>query len=295
MDVVIKNKMFIVTVSSFGAEMQSIQDIEGTEFLWNGNPAYWSGRAPNLFPYIGRLTNETYTLNGKQYNMGIHGFAAKTEFLLEGETENSATFLLRSNGSIRKMYPYYFELRVAYRLEGPHISIRYSVSNIDRSPMYFGIGGHPGFSLPFEKGLTFEDYYLEFDEVCLPVHIGFSENCFLTGDDKPFFLTGGNKLMIKHDLFDHDAIVLENMAKGVTLKSLYGKKELHVTYPQMRYLGLWHAPCTSAPYICIEPWTSLPSRQGVIEELTQQGNLVMLPEGEVYQNEWAIELISANY
>ena len=28
--------------------------------------------------------------------------------------------------------------------------------------MYFGLGGHPGFNVPLEAGLSFEDYCLEF-------------------------------------------------------------------------------------------------------------------------------------
>ena len=29
--------------------------------------------------------------------------------------------------------------------------------------MYFGVGGHPGFAVPLEKGLAFEDYCLQFE------------------------------------------------------------------------------------------------------------------------------------
>ncbi len=151
-DIVIKNENISLTVSTLGAEMQSVRDREGTEFLWNGNSTYWTGRVPNLFPYIARLTNETYTLNGRRYHMGIHGFAANTEFLLEDRAENAAVFLLRDNKSTRMMYPFYFEFRVAYNLKGSRISILYSISNKGESPMYFGIGGHPGFSLPFHNG-----------------------------------------------------------------------------------------------------------------------------------------------
>lgn len=290
MDIVVKNEELSVRVATLGAEMQSVQDSEGTEYLWNGDSAFWLGRAPNLFPYIARLTNETYTLHGKPYHMGIHGFAAKTEFAVEKQTESEVAFLLCDSTLTRESYPFRFEFRVTYRLLGRRIRICYAVGNKDHDTMYFGLGGHPGFSLPFERGLKFEDYYLEFDEATEPIRVGFSDTCFLSGEDKPFFLMDGTKLLLSHELFNNDAIVLKNMANGVTLKSRHGSKSLRVEYPQMRYLGIWHKPGTHAPYVCIEPWTSLPSRQSVVEEFTLQKDLVKLPKGAVYHNEWEIEL-----
>lgn len=293
MDALIANECLCVRISALGAEMQSIRDRDGTEFLWGGNPAYWQGRAPTLFPYIARLTEQTYTLNSRPYRMGIHGFAAQSRFMLESQTEDTAVFLLCDNAKTRAMYPFRFAFRVSYSLEGERMSVGYTVCNTGEEPMYFGVGGHPGFALPFEAGLAFEDYFLEFDEAAAPVRIGFSEACFVTGDDAAFPLDGGTRLRLAHRLFDRDAIVLKNAAKGVTLKSARGAKAIRVQYPDMRYIGFWHAPRTDAPYVCIEPWTSLPSRQGVVEELTRQKDLVMLPRGETYRNVWVIERITA--
>ena len=58
----------------------------------------------------------------------------------------------------------------------------------------------------------------------------------------------------------------------------------------MPYIGFWHAVKTDAPYICIEPWSSLPSRQDVVEELSEQPSLVRLPAQEIYRNSWSIEV-----
>lgn len=93
---------------------------------------------------------------------------------------------------------------------------------------------------------------------------------------------------MRHDLFDNDAIVLKNMSSGVTLKTKKGEKAIHVEYPDMQYLGIWHCPKTEAPYICIEPWTSLPSRQQVIEDFATQPSMIMLREKEMYQNQISI-------
>ena len=67
------------------------------------------------------------------------------------------------------------------------------------------------------------------------------------------------------------------MAKAVTLCSEKGTRSVRVSYPQMNFLGIWHMPFTDAPYVCIEPWSALPSRKGRIEDLSEQPNLVHLP------------------
>ena len=63
-----------------------------------------------------------------------------------------------------------------------------------------------------------------------------------------------------------------------------------VDYPDFQFIGFWHMPHTDAPYICIEPWSSLPSRQDVVEEFSQQSDLISLDAGNVYETTWVIEI-----
>lgn len=284
----IKNQYLTVAICTKGAELQSIKDREGTEYLWQGDPAYWPDRALNIFPYVARLTQGKYTLNGQEYAMNIHGFVCTSELQAEKISENRILFRLQADENTRIQYPYDFVYEICYELEGYCLSITYSVKNNEDKTMYFGIGGHPGFGIPLEENIGFEDYILEFTDACKPVRIGFSEDCFLNGEDVPFLLEDDKTLALHHHLFDDDAIVLKDMAKEVTLKSRKGQKAITVTYPQMQYLGLWHAPKTDAPYICIEPWASLPSRKNVIEDFAQQPDLVSLAGQGVYQNRWSI-------
>ena len=53
----IKNEALKVVIDNHGAELHSIQTLDGTEYLWQGDPAVWNGQAPNLFPYVARLTD----------------------------------------------------------------------------------------------------------------------------------------------------------------------------------------------------------------------------------------------
>ena len=74
--VTLKNDKMTVEILEFGAEMQSITAADGTAYLWHGDPQYWAGRAPVLFPNCGRMRigerNGVYTYQGKEYEMAIH-------------------------------------------------------------------------------------------------------------------------------------------------------------------------------------------------------------------------------
>jgi len=287
----IKNEYLTVIINEMGAALWSIKDVNSTEYLWQGNPDYWCDRAPNLFPYIARMTEGKYVLNGQTYEMDIHGFAKDMVFVTNYISKDKIILELCDNDATYRQYPYKFCFSIIYQLIGSKIIITYKVKNCDKKKMFFGVGGHPGFNVPFEENTSFDDYYLEFDSSCNAKKVIFSEDCFVTDECEDFVLENGTKLSLQHNMFDEDAIILKNMAKGVTLQSGIGKRKLHVMYPSMKYLGFWHMPKTNAPYICIEPWSSLPSRKGVIEDLSTQPGLLSLETGCEYTNHWSIEII----
>ncbi len=63
-----------VTVSPLGAELQSVTDDRGDDWLWDGDPRWWTGRAPILFPTVG-VSSDGARFGGKTYPLGKHGFA----------------------------------------------------------------------------------------------------------------------------------------------------------------------------------------------------------------------------
>lgn len=280
----LENEKLRVEIASLGAELQSIKDPEGCEYLWQGHPDYWLPKAIHMFPYFARLTKETYILNGRQYKMGLHGFIQYMEMEPVEKTSKSICFSTAENSYTLEQYPYSFIFSVTYGLEENRISMTFDIINKSDTAMYFGLGSHPGYNIPLEEGLAFEDYLLEFSQKHTPVHIGMTPACFVDGTSKDFPLEDGRVLRLRHDLFDNDAIILDNVDKTVTLKSEKGSRGVTVSYPDMRYLALWHKPKTRAPYICIEPITSLPSRQDIIEDLAKQEDLISLLPGESYRN-----------
>ena len=293
----IRNEYLDVTVQTLGGSLCSIRDRDQNEYLWQGDAAYWSDQAPNLFPYIARMTEGKYTLDGREYHMDIHGFVKDSELKAAECGETHIRLRMRDNENTRAQYPYRFSYEIEYRLEGRRLAVILRVANEDGKTMYFGIGGHPGFNVPLEDGLRFEDYELKFagaggaSSAGETRRVTFSPACFVTGTE-PFALSDGGVLPLRHDLFDDDAIILTGVPGQVCLRAKNGRRAVCVSYPQMTYLGIWHKPHSDAPYVCIEPWSSLPSRDGVVEDLAAQPGLVALNAGETYENRWEIGIIS---
>lgn len=286
----IENKYLRVQISSKGGEFQSIRDKSGREYLWQGDGATWTDRGPNLFPYIGRMTNKSYTYKGKTYSMDIHGFLMYSEMDLVEHTASRLILKLESSEATRAQYPFEFKLEICWELKGETLELTYCVDNCDDKTMYFGIGGHPGFNIPVEEGLAFEDYWIDFGENAAPRMELLSDDCFMLGRDQELLLRDNRYLDLRHELFDNDALVLNSMPKQVTIASPKGRKAIVVEFPKMDYLGIWHWPKTEVPYVCIEPWSSLPSGKDIVEDLETQKNLISLEEGRHYENRWSITI-----
>ncbi len=286
----IKNEFLTVTAAEKGAELQSIRGADGTQYLWQGDAKYWSDRALNIFPYVARLTEGSYYLDGQLHHMDIHGIAPYRDFRLVSNDGSRMVLELRADEATHACYPREFVFRVIYALQDNRLDVIYEVGNRDEKAMYFGLGGHPGFCVPLAAEKRFEDYRLRFTNPCTPRRIGFSETCFVTGESEPFCLEGGRDIPLRHDLFDNDAIVLADMDRQITLETDGDDHRVTVTFPQMDYLGLWHWPRTDAPYVCIEPWCSLPSSQGHIAVFEEQADLIALESGGTYTNRWTIQI-----
>ena len=290
MNYTISNDQIEVTVSDVGAELMSIKSLkDGTEFLWQGDPAFWAGRAYNLFPICGRLAEGKYTFRGETYEMNLHGFVRKSTLDATVLARDKIDFGLRSDERTKAMYPFDFEYHICYSLVGSTVKMEISVINHTDSTMPFALGGHPGFNVPLAGAGAFEDWRLEFCPECEPVRVVFSDACLTTEEREPFQLEDGKILRLRHDLFDHDAVVLAGTSHRVSLKSDLSPHSVTVEVPDaMKYLGIWHAPKKEAPYVCIEPWTSLPAYDGRVDDLETKEDMFELSPLASYELIWTI-------
>ena len=288
MNCILKNELLTVTLSTKGAELISVKRGD-CEYIWQGDPTFWSGQAPLMFPICGRFFETSYSHAGKTYQMGTHGFLRSSETELIEASDTEATFALSANDSTRAQYPFDFALTVTYRLQGERLSVLMTVRNTGDEVLPATVGGHPGFNVPLDGTGGFGDWYLEFCEACSPDEVLMTPTCFLTGKRRGYPLQDGKRLPLSHDLFAVDAIFLSRISDSVTLKSQTGKRSVTLHYPQMPYLGIWHAPRTEAPYVCIEPWCGLPAYDQTVEEIGEKPDMFRLEPGTQKEVAFSIE------
>lgn len=286
----LRNSEMEVQVSSKGGELVSLRDAEQTEYIWIGDARYWKRHAPQLFPCIGRLTNNQYRMDGALHEMGQHGFLRDYELTKIEESETFLHLRLTSDASTRQLYDRVWTVDIFYSLCGKTLSVKFQVRNCDTRTMRFGYGIHPGFNVPLNPALRFEDYRLDFHEVSIPKQMELTERYTISGGMHDYALEEGRYLPLQHSLFDHDAIILKDMPHTVTLGSQKDAKKVTVTFPGMPYLGIWHAPETDAPFVCIEPWSSLPSTDGVIDEFETKPDFITVEPEQTYTNTWSISI-----
>jgi galactose mutarotase-like enzyme len=235
------------SIKHLGAELFSFKktDID-TEYIWEGDAAFWAKHSPVLFPIVGTLKNNTYHYNGIDYSLPRHGFARDNNFERINKTANSATFSLQASENSLLVYPFNFELQIKYTVENNSLTIMYTIINAGNSKLPFSIGAHPAIALPG----NFEDYALEFEkEEVLSYHL--LEND-LIADTKESLSAHKKVVDLNYELFKNDALIFKKLdSKTITiLKNNIPYLKAH--YPNFPHLGIWTK--INAPFICIEPW-----------------------------------------
>ena len=242
-----------------GAMLNSLNK-NNTEYLWQGDAKYWAGQAPVCFPITGVLPNGEMEAFGKRCTMKRLGVARINPFEVLEQHKNSVTFVQRSDENTKRDFPFDYELKIKYTINGDTVTNEYIVTNTGEDKLPFVIGGHPAFNCPLSNGEKFEDYKVVFDKnitkPCLrPNHHTGLVNVFEKFDE----MHGGDTLSLVHELFEEkDALIFENCeAKSATLIGKSGKG-VKIEFQDMNNLLIWSA-VGNAPFVALEPWTGLAS------------------------------------
>lgn len=277
MNYTLENQSIRLVINSKGAEIQSLQSrANGTEYIWQANARYWNQKSPVLFPVIARQKNGFYCWGGQKYEMPMHGFAQQSEFALCGQGPGWAEFVLQENESTLPLYPFQFRLLVGFRLLGKRVAVEYRVANGSASVMPYAIGGHTGYNVPLQKGEKYSDYAFFFEEEET------APRCpLVNGLLQPpvAFLKGQKQLALTETLFNNGALIFKKLrSPRVALRSRLTGRGVEVEYRGFDYLGLWAAP--GAPFVCIEPWSGLPSGEADGQTLEEKEGIRFLQPGK---------------
>lgn len=249
---ILKNDRVCLCVSDCGAEMTSLT-LDGFEYLWSPDPAYYNRTSPCLFPITGRFMDGYYTHKGVQYPMQLNGVAMEKTFEIVFSSDTELTLRLREDEETLSVYPYRFTLDMHYRLDGQRVYIDYTVTNHSDEPMPYSVGNHTAYRWPLVEGDNPNAYFLRFEQ---------SEN--LTSFS-PFgwiapWLTDEKIRPLSHDLYTNGT------------RSFRGQRSEWFEYTgancdfvvrtyrdSFSFFANWASPDENAKIICLEPSLSISS------------------------------------
>ena len=270
--ITLENSKWQCSINSFGAELMSFYDKEaGHEYIWNGDPEVWKSRSPWLFPFIGKLNDFKYRLGENTYTMPMHGFANKTEFVIERIEKTKCSFCLPATSKTLENYPWRFRLWITYELTEDALIMKARVTNEDKTDMYFSLGGHPG--LMAEKG---DKLVFEKPEELKVRRLDAATHTLKDG----VFGTFDGEITVCGDLFKDDAMIFESPAsEKITLARKNGKS-VSVEYGKVTWLGIWSRAREDLKYVCVEPWLGVDDVFGFEGDVSEKLGIEKLESGK---------------
>jgi galactose mutarotase-like enzyme len=285
----IENQFLKVSARNLCAELISIYyKPENREILWQANPDVWPWYAPNLFPVVGGCLDNEIIVDSNKYPLERHGFCRKSTFELVEKTENSLKFSLESSPKSLSQYPFDFKFEIEYIISGKYLTIKYIVANCDNKAMFFSVGAHPAFNVPFNKNEEMEDYYLEFEKnETFERHLLSPEGYF--NGKKEIVARNTNILPLSKALFANDALVFKNLhSRKVCIKSHKNSQSLQVSYADFDYLGIWSKP--GSEFVCIEPWLGCADTLGKKVSLNQKEGIISLAQSQTHISSFEVSV-----
>ncbi len=263
-------------ITAAGAELISLKDHDGREYMSDGDPAFWIGRAPLLFPIVGCLINDQYRHAGNSYAMEKHGFARHSTFTPVSHTENSVLFRLAGNADTRAVYPFAFELDMLFELDGRALKMRATVRNPGDDTLPFSFGYHPAFAWPLPDGGEKLAHRIVFaEDEPADIRRLDADGIIVRSEASP---VSDKSFALNPDQFVDDAMIWDELSsQKLTYQSPSGPA-LDIAFHNLPMLGIWQKP--GANYICIEPWAGIADHAGFTGELTEKRGIMSLLPGE---------------
>lgn len=280
------NDVLSLAIAPLGAEMQYLRTAAGDDLLWDGDAAFWTGRAPVLFPIVGRAIGDRIAVGEHTAPLPQHGFARRSRFTLEEQTPTYCRHVLRATPQSRKVYPFEFALHLSYRLDGGTLDVGAKITNEDSRPMPFGFGFHPAFRWPLPHA----------DQTAHHVTLAGGGNPDMRELDdgllKPAAIDGpfvNGDLVLKEEMFAKGALVFPNGSDRLRYGAP-GGPSLSFAFDNLPDLALWRP--IGAPFICIEPWHGTASYVGDGPQLADRPNAITLEAGQTAEFGYSVTYAS---
>ena len=281
--ITISNKFSTATFSEIGAELKSF-NCNGKEHIWYGDPSFWTGSSPVLFPICSGLKDDEFIYEGKTYTLQKHGFARRSKWVVENACGNTVTFLLSSDNCPQPNYPFEYEFRITYTLSGKKLNVEYNIKNLTEGDMYFSVGAHEAYNCPegienyeivFEKTENLDAYQLEGP---------------LLSDNTKSYGHNNNTLQLDNSLFENDCLIFKNLnSRSINLVNKTTAQKIKVDFDGFDFLLVWTVP--NAPFVCIEPWCGITDNVNTTKQLPQKEGIEKINQGGSFYRLHSFEII----
>ncbi len=279
MEYTLSNASLTASLRTLGGELVSLQDPAGTQYIWQGDPAFWSGQNPVLFPIVGSLKDGRVDLNGQAFEMDRHGFARRSEFTPVDQGPDFAVLELRESPETLARFPFPFVLQVRHRLLESGFSTAFAVENPGPDPLPFCVGAHTAIRCPLFEGERFEDYELVFDQ---PEDAGTllltPQGLLQDGETEP--MLRGGRVTLDYEVFRRlDTLIFQGLrSTHVTLRHKETGQGVSLDFGDFPMIAFWTKP--GAPFLCMEPWHGCAAYTGESGRFQDKPHVLTLAPGE---------------
>lgn len=273
----ISNGSLTASIDTMGAQLMSLRKGE-SEYLWQGDSNWWPRRAPILFPIVGVLKDGEAESAEGTISLARHGLARLNQFKVVEQSPSSVTLQLKSTEETRKSYPYDFELKLIFSVDGDTLTQTYEVTNPANVVLPFTLGAHPAFNIPIPgvKTSSLDQYHLSFTRSWTSYGPSITDDGLCDYATPQKLIVDSDTLDLSWELIDREkTITLEDVPdRRITLTSditanrieseiedtitndVYETHGIQMDFEGFDYLGIWSA-APGCPFIALEPWCGI--------------------------------------
>ena len=292
MNISLSTPSLTASVRTLGGELVSLKDQAGTEYIWQGDPAFWSGQNPILFPIVGSLKDGQVDIGGHAFGMNRHGFARQSEFTPAGQGPDYAVLELRESPETLARFPFPFVLQVRHQLLENGFSTTFAVENPGPAPLPFCIGAHTAIRCPLFQGERFEDYELAFDQPEDADTLLLNAQGLLRDGGTEPMLCGG-KISLDYQAFQRlDTLIFQGLrSQRVSLRHRASGRGVSLDFQGFPMIAFWTKP--GGPFLCMEPWQGCAAYTGETGRFQDKPHVLTLAPGERKELRYAFTLLDA--
>lgn len=278
---ILKNDKVELKISEWGAELVSLI-ANNQQYMHDADPKYWGRVSPVLFPIVCKLKDDAYLNENQQVKMSQHGFLRDRKFRKIEQTDHKIVFQYDWNQATdSQLYNFNFSFQLSYQLVDNQIQVKYLVINNEPEKIInFAIGAHPAF-----KVKSVDEVSLEFPNQTVN---SYQFKAGLVDSVEKIQL---NTVNLTQELMDRGTLCYSDFTNSELIMMKNNQHYLKFTFPAMKYMAIWSPENKNAPFVCIEPWTSIAdSFEQDVQSLELKKDMVSLAPKLTYETGFGIDI-----